>query len=109
MKDAILHGEVLIYKIDSLPEDAKKKETLEDSFIIAPSETTGNHHVIDCKEGVEFYEKDGVLYLKNDVETQVRCVLKERHDEITLEPGIWEIDKQREYDYFTESHRYVAD
>lgn len=35
--------------------------------------------------------------------------MKERHDNIVLEPAIWEIDKQKEYDYFTDSHRKVAD
>jgi hypothetical protein len=109
MKDVILHGECLIHKIDKMPKGVGKVKTHDDCHVIAPSETSGNHHVIDIKEGVEFYEKDGVLYLKNDVETDVRCIVKERHDNITLEPGIWEIDKQQEYDYFTESHRNIAD
>lgn len=65
--------------------------------------------MVDVKDGVEFYEKDGILYLKNDVETQVRCLVKERHDNITLEPGIWEIDFQQEYDYLKEEKRRVSD
>ena len=104
-----LHGEVSIRKINKIPEGVKAIKTIGSYHIVADSETSGNHHVVDLKDGVEFFEKDGVLYLKNDVETDVRCVVKERHDNITLEPGIWEIDKQQEYDYFTESNRNVAD
>ncbi len=108
MKDAILHGECLLHKSE-LPSDAKKLKTSGDYHIIAPSEISGNHHVIDLKDGVEFYEHEGTLFMKNTVLTEVRCVVKDRHDNITLEPSVWEIDKQREYDYFTLSHRAVAD
>lgn len=105
----ILHGEAQINKIKELPLGANKKEINSDYQIIAESEVSGNHHVIDIKEGVEFYEKDGVLYLKNLVETEVRCLVKGRHDNITIEPGTWEIDFQQEYDYITEQKRRVAD
>lgn len=108
MKKAIIHGEVII-KQSTLPEGVTKKSTPKDYYVVAPSEQSGNHHVIDCNDSVEFYEKDGVLYMKNSAPTQVRCLIKERHDSITLESGVWEIDKQREYDYFTKSNRYVAD
>lgn len=109
MKNAILHGECIIHTISSLPAGAKKVKTQGEHHIIAPSETSGNHHVIDIKEGVEFYEKGGVLYMKNDVPTDVRCIIKERHDNITLDPGVWEIDSQQETDYLTMERRAVAD
>lgn len=108
MKNAILHGEVILHK-STLPTGAKKVSTKGSYHIIASSETSGNHHVIDVHDGVEFYEKDGVLYMKNEVSTDVRCVVKERHDNITLDPGVWEIDKQQEFDYLTMEKRNVAD
>lgn len=104
-----LHGESQIVKIKALPAGIKKKSVIGDYQIIAESEISGNHHVIDVKDGVEFYEKNGTLYMKNDVETEVRCLIKERHDNITLEPGIWEIGFQQEYDYLKEEKRRVAD
>ncbi len=105
----ILHGESQINKIARLPQGVKKIKTKGSFHIIAESETSGNHHVVDIHDGVEFYEKDGTLYLKNDTKTQVRCVVKDRHDAITLEPGTWEIDFQQEYDYISEETRRVAD
>jgi hypothetical protein len=108
MNDVILHGEVMIFKC-KIPEDAKKVETSGNYHIVAKSEISGNHHVIDLNDGVEFYEKDGVLYMKNTVETKIRCVMTERHDAIPIEKDEWCIDGQREYDYFAELHRRVHD
>lgn len=107
MKKCILHGEAIVFG-SKVPSDAVRKD-VKGFLIIAPSETSGNHHVIDAAEGVEFYEKNGVLYVKNEVETQVRCVMTERHDNITLPAGEWEIGIQQEYDPFEARKRNVAD
>lgn len=105
----VLHGEVSLVKVNSIPKDAKKVSPHGKFFIVADSETSGNHHVVDLIDEMEIYEKDGKFYVKNERPTQVRCLMTERHDNVVLEPAIWEIDKQQEYDYFTESHRNVAD
>lgn len=105
------HGEVLLMKADKLPQGLKKVKLFnKESFKIADSETTSNFHLLEAKEGVELFEdSNGVLWLKNNVPTDVFCAIKERHDNITLEPGIWEIDKAREFDYMTELTKKVAD
>ncbi len=104
-----LHGESQLNKIEELPAGVKEVKTNGEYHIIAESEISGNHHVIDLNEDVKFYEKDGIFYMKNDTETQVRCIVKERHDAITLEPGVWEIDFQQEYDYLKKEIRRVSD
>lgn len=109
MKKQYTHGEVIVFKIDVLPKGIKKIKAKDKKYIIADSESTGNHHCIEDIKGVEMYEKDGVLYLKNDVPVNMFCVDKTRHDTEVLEPGIWEIDKAQEYDYLTEMTRKVAD
>ncbi len=105
----VLHGECQITKIEGLPEGVVTKQVKGDYQIVAESEVSGNHHVIDINDGVEFYEKYGILYLKNTKETTVRCVIKERHDAITIDPGVWEIGFQQEYDYLKQEKRDVAD
>lgn len=105
----ILHGECLIFE-SKLPKDAQEENLPDGDVIIADSETTGNHHVIEKRPGVKFYHNSkGTRFMKNTIPTQVKCVLTDRHDEITLQPGVWEIDFQQEYDYFTESLRNVRD
>ena len=103
------HGEVTIFETKELPKGAKKVKGDGKRYILADSENSGNHHCLEEKAGVDLYEKDGVLYLKNDVPVNVFCVDEARHDTITLEPSIWEIDKAKEFDYLEMMKRNVAD
>lgn len=111
MRKTFTHGEVLLIKADVMPKDLKKVKLFNKKYYkLADSETTGNHHLLESKEGVELFEyTSGVLWLKNDVPVDVFCAIKERHDNITLEPGIWEIDRAVEHDYLTGMTRKVAD
>lgn len=104
------HGEVIVVEAKQIPEGCKRVISKNNSYLLADSEQTGNYHLLEEKEGVELFEdKNGVLWLKNEVPCDVFCAIKERHDTITLEPGIWEIDRAQEYDYLTEMTRKVAD
>ena len=107
--DTYFHGECVVVKIKEMPSGCKKVTPKSGRYIVADSETTGNHHCIEEIEGVEMYEKDGVLYLKNDVPVKMFCVDEKRHDTEVLEPGVWEIDRANEFDYLTEMKRKVAD
>lgn len=105
---AIVHGECILFEA-KLPRGAKRETNLTPFVVIADSETTGNHHVIDNIPGVEFYNSKGRRFMKNSVPTRVRCVHTDRHDAVTLNPGVWEIDYQQEYDYVAEAMRNVRD
>ena len=106
----ILHGEAMIFE-SVLPADVQEiKPSHENFHVIADSETTGNHHVVDAKEGVRFFRsKTGTMYMKNKKETSVRCVLKDRHDAITIAPSVWEFGIQQEFDHFAQNLRAVRD
>lgn len=104
-----LHGECIIKEIKTLPQNIKKCDA-KDSIMIAESETIGNEHRIKLKDGVEFFEdKNGILYMKNIVQTDVYCLHENRHDTITLPESIWKIDKAVEYDYLSEKMIFVRD
>ncbi len=109
------HGEALFLEVDELPKDAKKvipngSMLAAGGLIVANSETSGNHHVVELKEGVEFFERDGVLYMKNTQPTKAYCSLdRTRHPEIELEPKIWKIKIQKEFDLLERVRRNVAD
>lgn len=105
----ILHGEAMVFPAD-IPADAVEINPTNAQFhIIADSETTGNHHVIDCKPGVRFFKKGNTMYMKNSEPTQVRCVLEKRHDAIAINPGSYEFGIQMEYDHFSANLRNVRD
>lgn len=107
--EIICHGEATIFTA-SIPKTAKLKK-INNSFVaIAPSETTGNNHVVDVLDGVDIYEDEkGTLYMNSKVPTQVRCVHPNRHDSITIPPGSYEFGTQLEYDPFTARMEKVRD
>jgi len=112
MKDTtkylILHGECMAFA-STIPEDATQLAVPGPYLIVADSETTGNHHVVDREPGVEFFEKGGKRYMRNTKPTKIRCLHEQRHDSIILEPGQWEFGTQQEYDPFLENMRNVRD
>lgn len=110
MKKQYSHGELCIFESNEIiPKDAKKMKASKIGYIVANSESTGNHHVVEEKEGIEIYEKDGVMYLRAEVDVDVFCVIKERHDTITLSPGTYKMKPAKEFDYYEMQKRNVAD
>jgi hypothetical protein len=108
--EVILHGECMVF-LSKLPSDAKKKSINNNFVIVAPSETTGNHHVVDVHPGVDFFEGiNGTLYMQNSVDTVIRCVIESRHTEIVLPAGnTYEFGSQMEYDPFAARLQKVRD
>lgn len=97
-------GDLLFQKIEAVPSGTETVKRKERGFVLAEGEHTGNAHVIT--EEVELFEKNGVLYVRNEEQVIVQ---HEEHKPITLEPGIWEVGRVREYDYFLEMTRTVKD
>lgn len=108
--EAVLHGECIIFQ-SKLPAGAVKENLKPGPVIVAESEVTGNHHVIDAPAGfVDFYKTaDNRRFMVNTKPTQVRCVIADRHSAIDLQPGTWEIGIAQEFDYFAMAKRNVAD
>ena len=105
----ILHGEAMLFPSE-LPADAYElPPTCSDMHIIADSETTGNHHVVDMVEGTKVFRSGDRTFIRNSKPTKVRCVHANRHDAITMAPGVWEVGIQQEYDHFAQNMRAVRD
>lgn len=93
-------GDVLIKKVDSIPEGSKKLS----HCILAEGEATGHKHIASPPS--ELFELDGKMYL---ITHQTTEITHEEHKPITLPPGFWHIDKVREYDAFEQETRKVID
>jgi len=106
--NVILHGECMIFQ-SSIPASAVRKEITTPYLIVADSETTGNHHVVDATEGVKFFDNGGVMFMEVENEATVRCLHAERHDAITIPAGTYEFGCQKEYDPFTARLQKVRD
>lgn len=105
---AILHGECAIIQT-KIPADAEMDTPKTGVLIIADSETTGNHHVMDMVPGIEILKKGNQRFVRNSVPANVRCVVADRHDTLTVPPGEWEFVIAQEFDYFEMSKRNVRD
>jgi len=105
----ILHGEAMLFP-SKLPADAVEIKPTNDQFhIIADSETTGNHHVVDMVKGTKVYRSGNRTFIANTKPTQVRCVHANRHSAIAMPPSIYEVGIQQEYDHFAQNLRSVQD
>lgn len=110
VNEVILHGEAMLFRISQMPEGVKEITPSNRSYhVIADSETTGNHHVVDKEEGVFFFVKDNVTYMQNETPTRVRCLHENRHSTIELQPGTWEFGIQQEYDHISQEMQKVRD
>ena len=109
--EVILHGECMVFP-SKIPATASRKNLLQNQnfVIVADSETTGNHHVVDVVDGVSFFEDSGgVLFMESEVPTTIRCVHADRHYVIEIPAGTYEFGSQQEYDPFTARLEKVRD
>lgn len=104
-------GDILIRRIEKLPENIKSIKSENGKYIAAHSET-GHNHVIIERPGVEYFsgEDPMVAYLRviDDVETTLEHERSfDTHESLLIKGGCYEIRRQREYT--PEGWRQVAD
>lgn len=115
MKQVIgAQGEVVIIKIDALPNGIKTKpvERIDRGFIISHSES-GHHHLLTGGDVMERTDKvpEGmqIFYALLDEPQQFIQDAPVPHEGYDLDPGIFEFRISREFDPFSEQLRRVAD
>jgi hypothetical protein len=81
-------GDLLIIKIDRLPEDAVPARTL----VLAEGEATGHAHRLT--RGQVFTTPGGGLYFESGEEMTLG---HEEHGPLNFQPGVYEVRRQREY------------
>lgn len=95
-------GDVMVERVDAVPAGAKKIKT-KGEVILAEGEVTGHFHRVKHPEIQEF-EIGGMRFFTIPDEA---CVTHDEHDTITLPPGTYRVQRQREYR--PEAIRNVAD
>jgi len=104
-KNCAAQGELLFTRVDDLPAEIVKVEAKEPDFIVGHSET-GHHHVMSSQD-VEYFHAmaandnsidEFVSYLKVKRPTELRHLRSfDTHESIQFAPGIYRINRQREY------------
>ncbi|MCP5017251.1 MAG: hypothetical protein GY938_18585 [Ketobacter sp.] len=102
-------GDILIQRIDKLPDGAVKQKPQNNNYIIAHSET-GHHHTISSSH-VDFFHSANdpmVMFLVvNKPSTLIHNRSFDTHRPLRIDKGVFEIRRQREYT--PEGWRRVAD
>jgi len=96
----IRHGDILLKKIEKLPEGLKKLN----HHILAEGEVTGHRHELTA----------GVLYAMDTEPKFVRIdvpatITHQEHKPLEVATGIYEVIREREFDYCSEEIARVAD
>lgn len=102
-KSTAQQGDVVLRKLDKMPEGEPNK-IIRKRLVLAHGES-GHSHVIEDDEA-ELIEIGERMLLKL---TRAATVVHEEHKPIRLSPGVWEIGRVREYDYFQHMSRQVMD
>lgn len=107
MRQLVRQGDVLIVPIDQVPANVTPVPRENGAAILAHGEATGHaHRILD--ESAELVTAEGAaeLYLLVNGDQAVELTHDE-HDTIRLDPGAYEVRRQREY--APEENRLVAD
>jgi hypothetical protein len=102
-KNTFQQGDVLGRKLKALPIG---KQTVIGKFrIVVAHGESGHSHVIEDDEA-ELIRVGEKILLKL---TKQATLKHEEHGPITLSPGIWEVGRVQEYDWFLQMQRQVVD
>lgn len=96
-------GDLIGRKLDAMPEGYQK--TISKLRCVLAHGESGHSHVIEDDEA-ELIQIGERMLLKLDREA---TIIHEEHHAITLSPGIWEIGRVKEFDYFAQMERQVVD
>jgi hypothetical protein len=96
-------GDVLGRKVESLPA-GERKVIARKRLILAHGES-GHSHVIEDDSAV-MIQVGEAFYLQLEKSATVQ---HEEHKPIALSPGIWELGRVKEHDYFQQMERQVID
>lgn len=102
-KNAAQQGDVILRKLDSMPE-GESKLIGRKRLVLAHGES-GHSHVIEDDEA-ELIQVGERMLLKL---AKAATVTHEEHKPITLTPGVWEVGRVKEFDWFAMMERQVVD
>lgn len=96
-------GDVILRKLDLLP--SLDGATVTRKRLILAHGESGHSHVIEDDEA-ELIQIGERMLLKL---TKAATIVHEEHKPVTLSPGIWEVGRVKEFDYFQRMSRQVMD
>ena len=101
-------GDVLIKRIEKLPEELVTIAPEAKGLVLAHGEVTGHAHAVADTNAAKLFWNKALTQMFLLVETPTE-VSHDEHSAIALEPGVYEVIRQREYSYWDDKVRQVVD
>lgn len=102
MNTQFRQGDVLLVRVDELPVDAAIEPSRE-RIILAEGELTGHAHAVSAAAATMYaWQGDRLLAVR-----EATALTHEEHDPIALQPGIYKVVRQRQYDPARDTTRVV--
>ena len=96
------HGDVILQSIEKLP----KSGQITTQVCLAEGEATGHHHMLTCEDGIDVVlEAKEILFKIESPGT----LTHQEHDLITIDPGIYRVSREQEFDHFARTAKRVVD
>ncbi len=107
MNTQFRQGDVLLVQVGFLPEDASLEPTsvapIKNRIILAEGELTGHAHAVPSAAAAMYQWQGDRLLAVN----QATALTHEEHNPIALQPGIYKVVIQRQYDPARDAVRVV--
>lgn len=104
-KKTAQQGDVLLRKLEQMPAGQRVPIALSRSRLVLAHGESGHSHVIEDDEAELIQIGERILLRLEKAAT----VVHEEHRPIRLSPGIWEVGRVKEYDWFSKMERQVID
>lgn len=105
MPKMIRQGDVLLIRVEPLPSSTTKITAENGRLILARGEATGHHHSVSDTDA-ELIQIGGRMLLAVERQTALE---HQEHAPLTLETGVYEVRRQREFAGFGTDWRPVRD
>ena len=97
MKAPLRQGDILLVPVEKVPKGLNEIPRVNGRIVLAEGEATGHLHAIEAPEAI--FKAEDIESIEGrflEVEAEVALTHPE-HDTIVLEPGAYEVRRQREY------------
>lgn len=107
MKDPKRQGDILLVPVERLPDELSEVPREDGKIVLAEGEATGHLHAIEADNAMFLAEDlgspEGRYLVVEEAEAITAAAVgveltHPEHDTITLDPGLYEVRRQRAYD-----------
>ena len=99
---AVAQGDVMLIPVAGMPATGSEPSKTENGAYIVTHSETGHHHVVMERPSVRMFQDSIDLFrswlvIEGEPAELEHLRSTDTHETVSLEPGVWEVRRQREY------------